>query len=250
MPLSISYTDRMTSKSGSRRHPVQSELTRRIVTGQLPPQTRLPKESELAAEFEVSRVVIREAMKVLAEKGLVDIQQGRGTTVNPTECWNPMDPLVLMHLGQGQAFYTVQAELLEARMIFEVQLAGLAATRMTEKELGHVETLLRTMDQCVHQPEQFHLLDADFHVALVRGGKNAIMMKLLEPVHDLLRVGFRQTILKPGTPQQAQVYHWAIYDALQRRDPQATQDAVRQHLIRAQESVTELGEWLAVTAQG
>ncbi|UQN08601.1 FadR family transcriptional regulator (plasmid) [Deinococcus sp. QL22] len=215
------------------------------MTGHVLPLTRLPKETELAEEFDVSRVVIREAMKVLAEKGLVEIQQGRGTTVNPAHCWNPMDPQVLMHLGQGSSFYTLQAELLEARMVFEIKLAGLAATRMTDRDLGHIESLLRTMDHYLDDPERFSELDAAFHVALIKGGKNTILAKLLEPVHELLKVGFRQTILEPGAAQQAQVFHWAIYDGLKRRDPVATQDAIQRHLIRAQENLQALGEWLS-----
>ncbi len=240
----MSYTDDVTTKSLSRRHMVQSELTRRIVTGLLPPLSRLPTEAELAEEFDVSRVVVREAMKVLAEKGLIEIQQGRGTTVNPADHWNPMDPQVLKHLGQGQSFYSVQSELLEARMIFEVKLAGLAATRMTARELGQMEALVRTMDQHLDHPDQFHLLDAEFHQVLIRGAKNAILAKLLEPVHELIKLGFKQTIRKPGAPQQAQVMHWAIYEGLRQRDPVATQDAVQRHLTRAQENLQELGEWL------
>ncbi len=240
----------MTTKSLSRRHLVQSELTRRIVTGHVSPLSRLPKETELAEEFDVSRVVIREAMKVLAEKGLIEIQQGRGTTVNPAHRWNPMDPQVLMHLGNGSSFYTVQAELLEARMVFEVKLAGLAATRMTDRDLGRMENLLRTMDQYLDDPDRFSELDAEFHVTLIQGGKNAILAKLLEPVHDLLKVGFQQTILKPGAAQQAQVFHWAIYDGLKRRNPVATQEAVQRHLIRAQENLQALGDWLNPTREG
>lgn len=232
------------NKSVSRRHLVQSDLTRRIVTGVFPPLSRLPTEAELAEEFDVSRVVVREAMKVLAEKGLVEIQQGRGTTVNPADRWNPMDPQVLRHLGQSQSFYTVQSELLEARIIFEVKLSGLAATRMTDRELGQMEALVRTMDQHLSHPEQFHLLDAEFHLLLIRGARNAILAKLLEPVHELLKLGFRQTIRKPGAPQQAQVMHWAIYESLRQRDPLATQDAVQRHLTLAQENLQELGEWL------
>ena len=234
----------MTTKSSNLRQTVQSELIQRIVSGQIAPLSRLPTEAELAEQFEVSRVVIREAMKVLAEKGLIEIQQGRGTTVNPAERWNPMDPLVLMHLGHDASFYTVQSELLEARIVFEVQLAELAATRISARELGQMEALLRLMDQHIHDPERFHVCDAEFHIALVKGAKNTILARLIEPVHELLKAGFQQTIRQPGAPQQAQAMHWAIYEGLKNRDPLATKTAVHQHLLRAQENLMALGEWL------
>lgn len=219
------------------------ELTRRIVRGGLEPGQLLPPEPRLSEEFGVSRIVVREAMKVLSEKGLVDVRQGRGTTVTPPGRWNPLDPMVLALRG-GQDFYTAQAELLEARMIFEVQLAGLAATRISPADLGALGAHLRRMDGMVDDPDAFHVADAEFHFRLVRGAKNTVVARLLEPIHGILTSGFRLTARLPDGPQKAQVMHWAIYRPLERRDPEETRRAMRTHLERAEHDLMAVGSWI------
>lgn len=219
------------------------DLTRRIVRGEIEPGERLPPEPKLSEEYNVSRIVVREAVRVLVEKGLLEVRQGRGTTVTALERWNPLDPMVLA-LRNGEGFYRAQAELLEARTIFEVQIAGLAATRMSDAELGAVSSHLRRMDALIHDPDGFHHADVEFHFLLVRGAHNAVLARLLEPVHDILEAGFRLTVRLPNAPQGAQTLHWGIYRALERRDPDEARRAMRTHLERAEHDLMHVGSWI------
>jgi GntR family galactonate operon transcriptional repressor len=221
---------------------VVQELAARIVRGEVQPGQLLPPEPKLSEEFGVSRIVIREAMKVLSERGLVEIKQGRGTTVNPRDSWDPLDPTVLALRGDRD-FYAAQAELMEARMIFEVQIAGLAATRASAQDLGEISAHLRRMDGMVGEPEAFHLADVQFHYLLVKASRNAVLARLLQPIHGILASGFLKTARLPGNPEQAQVKHWAIYRALEDRDPEGARRAMRAHLERAEQDLVTVGAW-------
>jgi GntR family galactonate operon transcriptional repressor len=225
------------------RQKVVLELTRRIVQGELPPGTLLPAEPRLCEEFGVSRIVVREGVKVLEEKGLLEVRQGRGTTVTPPGRWNPLDPLVLGLRKGSQGFLAVQAELLEARKIFEVEIAGLAALRASADMLGGINHHLRRMDQLTQQPDLFHRADAQFHFLLVEAAQNSVLARLIEPIHGILTLGFRITARRPGVPQRAQVMHWAIFRGLENRDPQQTRQAMRDHLGVAEDDLNLVGAW-------
>lgn len=220
------------------------ELTRQIVQGTYAPGSLLPAEARLSEEFGVSRIVIREAVKVIAEKGLVEVRQGRGTVVLPPGRWNPLDPLVLALRGGGEGFYAAQAELLEARKIFEIEIAGLAAIRISPEALGALSTHLRQMDRMVGDPDAFHKADVEFHFLLVQAAHNAVLAKLIEPIHSILTSGFRLTARLPGVPKKAQTMHWAIFRGLEKRDPDETRQAMRAHLEEAERDLIRVGAWI------
>jgi len=219
---------------------VSSELMKRVLGGTFKSGDLLPPEARLAEELGVSRTLVREAVKVLVEKGLVTVRQGRGTTVQPEECWNPLDPQILALRGEGEGVFRLWAELLEARQVFEVQIAGMAALRLSEEQLGQLSAHLRRMDRLIEQPAQYHDADAEFHLMLVKAAQNQVLAKLIEPVRFLLQDAFRHTGALPGAPQHAQVHHWQIYRALEARDPTAAQDAMRVHLERHAQSLMTL----------
>ncbi|MBB6096775.1 DNA-binding FadR family transcriptional regulator [Deinobacterium chartae] len=225
------------SKTPSLHARLVEELTSRIVSGALPCGALLPPEPRLAEEFGVSRIVVRESVKVLVEKGLVEVRQGRGTTVRPESEWNPLDPLILRFRQHGGGVSRLRAELLEARQVFEVQMVGMAATRVSEEELQQLSGHLRRMDTLMRDPDAFHAADTEFHLMIMRAAQNRVLAKLIEPIRDLLRDALHQTVTLPGAPQSAQVFHWRIYRALEARDPFAAQEAMRAHLDRAAEDL-------------
>lgn len=219
---------------------VTSELMKRVLGGTFKSGDLLPPESRLAEELGVSRTLVREAVKVLVEKGLLEVRQGRGTTVQPEECWNPLDPQVLALRGEGEGVFRLWAELLEARQVFEVQIAGMAALRLSEEQLGQLSAHLRRMDRLVDQADLYHDADAEFHLMIVKAAQNAVLAKLIEPVRYLLQDAFRHTGSLPGAPRHAQVHHWQIFRALEARDPSAARDTMRVHLERHAQNLMTL----------
>ena len=130
-----------------RRQSLPSQVAREflaaIVSGTYQPSTRLPAEHELVALTGVSRLTLREAMKLLEDKGVVRIEQGRGTFVNPQASWSPLDPMILTaRAADPAAAGTISRKLLEARRPFyERAHAGVETVGQTPREI--VDDLLR-----------------------------------------------------------------------------------------------------------
>ena len=219
---------------------IVTELIQRVLKGQYATGELLPPEQPLAEEFGVSRIVIREAIKILVEKGLVEVRQGRGTRALPETQWNPLDPQVLALRGEGEGTHQLWMELLEARGVFEVQSAGMAALRISDAELMRLSAHLRTMDNLIHDPAAFRDADAEFHLAIVRSAQNRVLAKLIEPVRYLLQKVFSHTGVLPGAAHHAQSDHWQIYRALEQHDPLQTQNAMQHHLERTTRDLLKL----------
>ena len=217
------------------------EFTRRLVGGAWRPGTLLPPEARLAEEFGVSRIVVRETVKVLVEKGMLTVRQGRGTTVQPESLWNPLDPLILRFRQQAGATDQILSELVEARYVFEVQAVGLSAVRVSDDELRRIDLHLRRMDTLTGSPDEFYIADTEFHLMVVRAAQNRVLAKLIEPIRDLLRNTMRETVRIPNAAQSAQVHHWRIFRALQAHDRRAAEDAMRAHLDQAALDAAALG---------
>ena len=121
-------------------------IGRRIVSGELKPGDPLPPEEELTADFDASRTVLREAVRVLAAKGLVEARPKTGTRVRPREEWNILDPDVLSWRVVGAAHDPqLYAEMTEVRLAIEPIATRLAATRMTDDELTAVHLYLTSL---------------------------------------------------------------------------------------------------------
>lgn len=219
---------------------VITELMKRVLHGQYAPGQLLPPEQPLAQELGVSRIVIREAVKVMVEKGLVEVRQGRGTTVLPETQWNPLDPQVLALRKSGESIHQLWIELLEARRVFEVQSVALAALRLGEHEYTALNAQLRKMDTLIHDPEAYQLADAEFHLAIVRAANNRILLKLIEPVRYLLQGLFAQTGISPEAIRIAQNDHWQILRGLEKHDPAEAQTAMQTHLERTTQTLLDL----------
>src|SRR5579864_8773563 len=125
---------------------VAEQIEKRILNGELRSGDRLPTERDLAEQFHVSRTAVREAMKILAQKGLVDMRPGRGTIVidGSHEAMQDSIGLVMkLKLGEVDGSDT----LVEVRGILETEIAALAAMRATEKEIAAMREAIKTMDE-------------------------------------------------------------------------------------------------------
>src|SRR3954469_23919052 len=124
---------------------VVEELIHGIVSGKLAEGEVLPTEPTLCEEFGFSRTVIREALKLLEERGLVRVEQGRGTTVQPRDMWNLLDPVVLRTALLYDHDLTLLDDLVETRMLLEREMARAAAARLTPEELAELGETITAM---------------------------------------------------------------------------------------------------------
>lgn len=217
-------------------------LVRSIVTGKLAPGESLPSEPEMSARFGVSRSVVREALRVLGEKGLVEVRHGSGTRVTSPDAWDPLDPVVLNALREHGPSAVVLRELLETRTIVECEVAALAAGRADAADRAALEDALATMRSAVHDPPAFVNGDSAFHLTLVRAARNRILERMSKPMHELLSYAQALTDAIPGVLERALAEHQAIYDAVARGDAAGARDAMRAHLSETERDVLALTE--------
>jgi DNA-binding FadR family transcriptional regulator len=163
----------------ARKHrDVMRILTADIVSGARAAGQMLPREVDLAEEFDVSRGVARETIRAMEERGLIAVKHGKGATVNRPEHWDVFDPDVLAATLQTERGSEVLAEYLECRRILEVEAAGIAAQRATSKDVGRLEKALERMEETAARPhsqaveERFHEADIAFHQALIAATGN------------------------------------------------------------------------------
>jgi DNA-binding FadR family transcriptional regulator len=162
-------------------------LLTNIVSGTYQAGDMLPAEGELCGEYEVSRTVVREAVKIVEHKGLVSVIQGRGSTVLPSESWNSLDPGIiavqLEHDTSGQVF----KELMQVRIALESEMAAEAATHLSA---DLVSGLREAIDGSIaHRDEPDLLIEHDvrFHRLITDASGNRIGRGIMASLDGPLR---------------------------------------------------------------
>lgn len=205
---------------------IADQLQELIVSGQFTEGERLPSERELAARVGVSRNVIREATKLLQERGLVSILPGSGVYV--TE----MEPSIISRsVGlYAQRQHVSIAQLYEIRWVLEVQNARLAALKASDAMIEQLEQCLNNSSAHLREPSLFTLLDVDFHLQVATASGNPILPLLLETITDALRAQCRITEQMPGAQENAYGFHRKIFEAVRAKDVDAAGQAMAAHL--------------------
>lgn len=221
MPNSSGFQELRREKLGQQ---IGRQLLEAIITGRYAPGSLLPSERDLTEVFGASRVAVREALSGLEAKGVASVAHGRGTTVNPREQWNALDPEVLMLMNGEDAFLHLD----ELRSILEPELAALAAERITGAEIETLRELAELPEN--DSVEQHVIRDMNFHTAIARATRNPVLMVVMSSVDDLLRESRRRAITVPGELGNARAGHAAVFEAIERRDPVAARQAMAAHM--------------------
>src|SRR6202140_5485110 len=203
-----------------------------IVKGDLKAGDQLPAERDLAQRFGVSRTAVREAVKALREKGLVEAYSGRGTFITDGTTQAVRQSLDLMaKIGQPEG----STHLAEVRAILEPEIAALAAVRIQEPELSTMRDAVAAMDRAGNNPETYIEADLDFHLALAEGAANPLILSLLDSIVGLLREQRLRIFRVPGGPERGQVHHKRILEAVERHDAEKARETMRAHLSQVSE---------------
>jgi DNA-binding FadR family transcriptional regulator len=199
-----------------------------IEDNHLGPGDNLPASAELADTFGVSRPVVREALKFLEARGLIEITNGKKPAVKPITT----EPLLGFFDRVLKMEQEALREFMEVRQGLEIQSAKLAAQRRTEEELKEMRAVIADMGQNLHDPEAFADLDVDFHLLIAKASHNTMMVRLIKSIRETMRVtvgeGLRHRLTeKPMNPVQKG--HETILRAIEEGDPQAASEAMRAH---------------------
>jgi DNA-binding FadR family transcriptional regulator len=218
-------------KAGYPRRGLHGEVVHtigvRILRGDLAPGELLPNEAELGSELHVSRTVLREAIKVLAAKGLVESRPKTGTRVRPRRGWNLLDPDVLAWRIAAGPEDRFRNEIFVVRRLIEPAAARLAAERRSDEQLQELRDLYADMVGAVADNDAPRHVAADlrFHAAIYRACDN----ELLGRIGEILRAAYREIFMLithlPGASQEALPLHAAVLAAIVAADGDAAEVA-------------------------
>ena len=196
----------------------------RMITEEYPePGSRLPKEAELADRFQVSRIVIREAMKILEDRGVVEVRAGRGTlTMAPSPA---RVKELLLRLFGDQPIPTVEdmEHLLELRQVLEETAASLAAVRATAEDLARIEFALNDMGHEAADLDRTIPADLKFHRSVMSSAHNRYIEMVLDPLMEV----FLQQIKVTDTLNLGLDLHRDVFKEIKAGNPLGARQAAR-----------------------
>jgi DNA-binding FadR family transcriptional regulator len=202
---------------------VVEELGQRIVRHEFGDQGTLPTEPELGAELGVSRNALREAVKVLVGKGLLEVRPKTGMRVRPRSEWNLLDPSVLTWQASGKLRLRHAFQLVEFRLIVEPRASYLAAKRATRQECRAILEACGRLEACVDHPAAIPEIDITFHSLIHQASHNDLLVHLGRLVGSLMSMQVRMTTEDLEAFKRGLPHHRKLAEAIARRDARDAQ---------------------------
>lgn len=209
---------------------IVDEIGRRIIRGAYRTEEVLPTEDQLSNELHVSRGVLREAIKVLTQKGLIQTRPRVGTQVLPRENWNLFDPDVLVWRLQIEDKSTFLKNVTEVRRLIESEAARQAARRATHSEvadiqdsLSQMETILSDGNRYVYQ--DYLAMDILFHSKILTASHNELLSQIGSTVRNAVHKARESDTADIAIQKESLPFHGAIVDGIYRKDPDAAYKA-------------------------
>ncbi len=235
---------------------IAAELRRQIVEGDLGPGARLPGHRALASLYDVSVGSVREAISMLVSAGLVETRAGRGTFVAARG--EGSRPAMVLHPGAASPGAVLERkeveELVEAREVIEVQLAGMAAERCTPEDAARLRESVGRMADAAANPLSYAEADVEFHVALAEVAANRYLLGAMLDIRSLLRhdmeLGAEAVIRRFGDLGPSVESHRALVQAIAARNVDRARDIATQIVRRNRDFVLGLYALVSPAAVG
>ncbi|MCP2258856.1 transcriptional regulator, GntR family [Streptoalloteichus tenebrarius] len=204
----------------SRVSAVAAQLHEQLSSGNWVVGQRIPPEDKLAEALNVSRPAVREAIRGLVQLGILEARQGAGTYVRTTA-----DPLPLLR----QVRRAKVRDIVEVQLGYDIQAARFAAERRTEDDLRRLRDLLARRDSAEtgSDPDDFAAQDARFHLAVAEAAHNPVLLELYRYFLRLLEEALHDLRADQELPRCGLEPHRALVDAIEARDPDGAERAVR-----------------------
>lgn len=201
-----------------------NKILNMIKEQKLKPNDKLPTVDELASAFSVGRSTIREALKVLSAQNIIVIKQGAGTFVSEKEGIS-RDPLGLEYISDD---INVIFDMVTLRLIFEPEMASMAAQFATRKDIQDIKYYCEELEQLIEQGEDYHKADAGFHIAIAKASGNGVIHKITQVIHSSIKKNIFMTdnILCKDTV----IFHRRITNCIENGDINGARYAMINHL--------------------
>jgi GntR family transcriptional repressor for pyruvate dehydrogenase complex len=224
MSLVLDAMEKLTRKPVAER--VAQKLLELIHTGNLKAGDKLPTEAELSAAFQVSRPVVREALRGLSMLGVVESRQGGRcyvTDLSPARLMAPLQMVIAIDESNVDALY-------EARVAVEGELLKLGVHRVTDAQIADLQKLVLAGDMLTRDAVGFRVLDLEFHQMLMALAQNPFLERIARSLYDLGIEYRRVASESPGVIARSAAEHAAIAAAVAARDADRAAAAMRTHL--------------------
>jgi len=204
---------------------VYDYIMEKILSKEWKPQTKIMSENQLAAELNVSRISVREALEKLCAFGILVKKQGFGTVVNditPSILLQNLVPIIVLNQNGIQ-------DIIQFRIHFEIGNIEMFMKNYDEAVVAELRHQYEQMVLNAHNPELFNLYDFHFHNTIALGTKNPIVISISEILNSILKYNITQFFEHVG-PEVAIHYHKAILEAIENKDTELACLMMKRHL--------------------
>ncbi len=207
-----------------------------IMQGYLKEGDALPSERELAQMFDVSRVPVREALKIMEFLGVVQHVRGKGVFVKKMDIHNVLNNIDFLVSDSESGIH----DLFEAREAIESQAARLAAQRRTDEDLYAMEDSILEMERNITMKRDLKGPSLRFHSALISASGNIVLVKIYEYLSDLVNYSLQQSLKDTARHEPSLSHHKQIFQKIKDRDPDGAVEAMQKHLRESDEAIKNL----------
>jgi DNA-binding FadR family transcriptional regulator len=219
---------------------VAHKIAKRIISGEINPGEFLLTEEAASSGLNVSRTAYREALKVLAAKGLVESKPKTGTRVRPRSDWNMLDPDLLawsFETGPSESF---ARSLFEFRQIIEPAAAAMAAERAKDDEVATMKEAIDAMKTAGDDHRQWVEADLAFHLSVLAATHNELLTSFGYLIESALAQSFELSDRKPGARSLSLPRHVQLYEYIAARDSAGAQSTMQQLLREARRDLEDV----------
>lgn len=219
---------------------IGQQIARRIIAGDLVTGQNLPTETELTHDFGVSRVAVREALRSLAQRGLLEQSQGRRTVILPMDRWDVFDPMVLAIMREEGKIFPVLKDFTWIRLNLEPAVAAEAAKNATPELIESLESIVEEMERIGGAHEGYYVADLDFHARLATAMGNNVLHRLMKVIGTLFTHERKLPSDESASSRKGIKDHQAIIKAIADCDPEKASKLMRKHLAWAAKGIEEM----------
>lgn len=213
---------------------VARQIAELIESGNFKKGDKLPPERALAEKFKVSRSSIREAIKSLAQKNLVESRRGDGTYILADMDADIFDAFTTAFSDQKKRI----SDIFQFRKVIEPEIAALAAAAMNDDALNRMKVIVCDQQMKAQNGKNSSDLDASLHLEIAKATGNSIFPEMMQALDRIMKES-RSEILQPPARQKASIEaHFRILEALEQRNPARAREAMRQHIAEVEEAAT------------
>lgn len=199
---------------------VTNELGRAIIAGEFNTSAGLPTEAQLCEQYGISRTAVREAVKMLAAKGLISSRPRQGIRVEPENNWNLYDTSVLKWMLESSPSLYVLKEFLQMRLAIEPQAAALAAKHGSSDAIAQIAQACNEMEEAAQSDGDIHTPDLAFHTAVLLASGNRFFFQLRDFIRTALNVSIQHTTPAKGSKKAIAEEHMKVYKAIVNGEPE------------------------------